>query len=163
MRLHQLLRKRIAFVALVAVIGATAASCGFANTSSSGPADPYTAGLYNSLNYDRARHGLPGVVWSPKLANSAGVWADQMARSRTLYHQNLGALINSPAYFGYRTMGENVLVGGGGMSPNQVEGTLMASAPHRANILSGAFNIVGIGYVRGADGRLWVVQDFGAI
>ena len=39
----------------------------------------------------------------------------------------------------------------------------MGSAPHRANILSGGFNIVGIGYVRGVDGRLWVVQDFGGI
>ena len=37
------------------------------------------------------------------------------------------------------------------------------SAPHRANILSGAFNIVGIGYYRGPDGRLWAVQDFGGI
>ena len=86
-----------------------------------------------------------------------------MASVNSLYHQNLGALITSPGYFGYRAMGENIFVGPGGVSPNQVEGTWMGSAPHRANILSGGFNIVGIGYVRGADGRLWVVQDFGAI
>ena len=39
----------------------------------------------------------------------------------------------------------------------------MASPDHRRNILSGNFNLVGIGYVRGPDGRLWAVQDFGGI
>ena len=39
----------------------------------------------------------------------------------------------------------------------------MSSAPHRANILSRAFNVVGIGYVRSLDGRIWAVQDFGGI
>jgi uncharacterized protein YkwD len=39
----------------------------------------------------------------------------------------------------------------------------MYSAEHRANILSGNYNIVGIGYFRSGDGRLWVVQDFGGI
>ncbi len=163
MRVQRLVRKRVAIVAMTAIIGATVASCGFANTSSSGPADPYTAGLYNALNYDRAMNGLPLLTWSPKLSNSAGVWADQMARAGALYHQNLGALIASPDYYGYRAMGENILVGSGGMSPNQVEGAWMASAAHRANILSGAFNIVGIGYVRSGDGRVWLAQDFGAI
>ncbi len=60
-------------------------------------------------------------------------------------------------------MGENIIVGPGGMSPQSVEGAWMASAPHRANILSRAFNIVGIGYVRGFDGRIWAVQEFGGI
>jgi uncharacterized protein YkwD len=60
-------------------------------------------------------------------------------------------------------MGENILVAPGGMSPAQLQGLWMGSAPHRANILSGAFNIVGIGYFRGPDGRIWAVQDFGGI
>jgi uncharacterized protein YkwD len=39
----------------------------------------------------------------------------------------------------------------------------MGSSPHRSNILSGGFNVVGIGYFRSANGQLWAVQDFGAI
>jgi uncharacterized protein YkwD len=163
MRVQQSVRKRVAIVAAAAIIGLTAASCGFANTSSGGPADSYAAGLYNALNYNRVMNGLPQLTWSPKLANQAGSWAHQMANANTLYHQDLGALIGSPDYFGYRTLGENIMVGPGALSANQVEGSWMASGPHRANILSGAFNIVGIGYYRGPDGRIWAVQDFGGI
>jgi uncharacterized protein YkwD len=163
MRVQQLVRKRVAIAVMVVVLGIGLASCGFANTSSTGPGDPYTAGLFNALNYDRAVNGLPGLTWSPKLANQAGSWANTMAGSGTLFHQNLGALIGSPDYAGFRTLGENIMVGPAGMSPGQVEGTFMNSGPHRANVLSGAFNIVGIGYFRGIDGRLWVVQDFGGI
>jgi uncharacterized protein YkwD len=49
------------------------------------------------------------------------------------------------------------------MNPTQMENAWMASSPHRANILSRSFNIVGIGVYRGPDGRLWAVQDFGGI
>jgi uncharacterized protein YkwD len=47
------------------------------------------------------------------------------------------------------------------MSGPTMEAMWMGSAPHRANILNGAFNQIGIGYFRGPDGRLWGVQDFG--
>ena len=86
-----------------------------------------------------------------------------MSRAGSLYHQDLSALISSPDYAGYYTLGENILVGPGSMTGTQMEGAWMASAPHRANITSRSFNIVGIGYVRGPDGRLWAVQDFGGI
>ena len=163
MHVKALLSKRAAAVAMTAIVGLGLTSCGFANTSSSGPRDSYQAGLFNALNYDRVMNGRPQLTWSPKLANAAGTWAHQMSNANSLYHQNLGALINSPDYAGYYTMGENILVGPGSMSPNSMEGAWMASAPHRANILSGSFNIVGVGYYRGPDGRLWAVQDFGGI
>jgi hypothetical protein len=37
---------------------------------------------------------------------------------------------------------------------------LMLSPPHRANLLNSAYNVVGLGVVRGGD-RLYIVQDFG--
>jgi uncharacterized protein YkwD len=163
MQVKTLVRRRSAAVAMVLIVGIGLSACGFANTTSTPPADPYQRAMFNALNYNRVMSGLPPLTWSPKLANTAGTWAHQMSNANSLYHQNLGALISSPEYAGYRTMGENILVGSGGMSPTQVQGTWMNSAPHRANILSGAFNIVGIGYYRGPDGRLWAVQDFGGI
>ena len=36
----------------------------------------------------------------------------------------------------------------------------MLSPPHRANLLNPAYNLVGVGVVRGGD-RLYIVQDFG--
>jgi len=153
--------KVAAAVAVTLSIGVS--SCGFANTSSTGPSDPYAAGLFNELNADRAGNNLPPLTWSPKLANQAGTWAAHMSSVGTLYHQNLGALIDSSDYVGYRSLGENILVGPGAMTPDNVESAWMASPPHRANIASPAFNIVGIAYWRGPDGRIWAVQDFGGI
>jgi uncharacterized protein YkwD len=163
MQVQQSVRKRVAIVVMAGVLGIGLTSCGFATTSSSGPSDPYAAGLFNALNYDRVTNGLPALTWSPKLSNQAGTWANHMADTDSLTHQDLSALIGSPDYAGFRTLGENILVGSGGMAPTQVQGTWMGSGGHRANVLSGAFNIVGIGYYRGPDGRLWVVQDFGGI
>jgi len=115
------------------------------------------------VNHDRAANGLPPLTWSPKLANQAGTWANSMANSGSLEHQNLGGLVSSADYGGFRTMAENIFVGTVGMSAEQVEGAWMSSPEHRANIVSGNYNIVGIGYFRSGDGRLWVVQDFGGI
>jgi uncharacterized protein YkwD len=163
MQVKTFLSKRAAAVVMTALVGIGLTSCALPNTSSSGPSDPFTAGLFNALNNDRANNGLPRLTWSPKLANQAGTWAHTMSNANSLFHQNLGALINSPDYAGYYTLGENILVGPGSLSPGSIEAAWMASAPHRANILSGAFNIVGIGYYRGPDGRIWAVQDFGGI
>ena len=66
-------------------------------------------------------------------------------------------------YQAYYTLGENILVGPGGMSADSIEGAWRASAPHWANITNRSFNVVGIGYVRGPDGRIWAVQEFGGL
>ena len=163
MHIKDFLGRRGAVVAVALLITLGLTSCGFANMSSAPPADPYTNELFQALNADRAANGMPPLTWSPKLSNTAGSWAAQMARAGSLYHQSLGALINSPDYAGYRTLGENIIVGPGGMAAAGVEASWMASPDHRRNILSGNFNLVGIGYVRGPDGRLWAVQDFGGI
>jgi uncharacterized protein YkwD len=86
-----------------------------------------------------------------------------MASVNSLYHQNLGALLAGPDYNYYYTLGENILVGPGSMSPNAIETAWRNSPPHWANITSRSFNVVGIGYYRGPDGRLWAVQEFGGL
>jgi uncharacterized protein YkwD len=163
MRAKRFLNKRSAAVMVTLVLGLGLASCGFANTSATPPTEPFDAALLSALNVDRTANGLPPLTWSPKLSNQAGTWAANMAAVNSLYHQNLSALINSSDYQGYSTLGENIIVGPGSMSAEALEAAWMNSPPHKANILSGAFNIVGIGYVRGPDGRIWAVQDFGGI
>lgn len=163
MRVKSFLGKRAAAITMTAIVGLGLSSCGFANTTSSGPSDPLTAGLFQALNNDRAASGLPRLTWGPKLANTAGSWAHQMSNAGSLYHQNLSALMNSPDYAGYYTMGENILVGPGGFTAAQMEALWKNSPPHWANISSRSFNVVGIGYFRGPDGRTWAVQDFGGI
>ena len=163
MRVTSILGKRAATITLAVIVAAGLSSCGFANTTSTPPSDPLQAGLFQAINHDRAAYGLPQLTWSPKLANSAGSWGHQMSNAGSLFHQNLGALLGTSDYNGYNTLGENILVGPGGMSASSIEAAWMASPAHRANILSRAFNIVGISYYRGPDGRIWAVQEFGGI
>jgi uncharacterized protein YkwD len=161
MRVKKLLGRKTAAVLLMGAVAIGLTGC-FADTGAP-PADPMTNQLYNALNYDRATVGLPPLTYSPKLANNAGNWAWQMMVQNSLFHQNLGAVLNSSDYNAYYTLGENILVGPGSMSPASIEGAWRNSAPHWANITSRSFNVVGIGIVHGPDGRIWAVQEFGGL
>jgi uncharacterized protein YkwD len=165
MSVRTLLGKRTAAAMIVVAIavGITACTPPAPATSTGGPSDPYLSSLFQALNNDRAASGLPALTWSPQLAGLAGAWAVNMGNANNLYHQSLSAIISSPDYASYHTLGENILVGPGSMTPADMEAAWMASAPHRANIQNGSFNIVGIGVYRGPDGRLWAVQDFGGV
>jgi len=155
--------KRTAAVVLMVIVALGLAACAPPPPPSGGPGDSFTSSLLQSLNADRARAGLPGLAWNGTLANSASSWAHQMSNAGTLYHQNLSALIYSSAYAGFHALGENILVGPGSMSAPSLEVAWMNSPPHRANILNGGFNVVGIGYYRGPDGRIWAAQEFGGV
>jgi len=162
MRVKSILGRKTAAIALMAVLGLSLTGC-FADTSSTPPSDPFVNELYSRLNSDRASAGLPPLTWSPKLANNAGGWAWQMGAANSLYHQNLSALMGSSDYTAFRTLGENILVGPSNMTPADIEASWKSSPGHWANISSRSFNVVGIGYVHGPDGRVWAVQEFGGI
>jgi uncharacterized protein YkwD len=155
--------KRSAAILLMVIVSLGLAACAPPPAPSGGPGDGFTSSLLQSLNADRARSGLPGLSWNGTLANSAGSWAHQMSNAGSLYHQNLGALLYSGPYAGFSSLGENILVGPGSMSAPSLENAWMNSPPHRANILNGGFNVVGIGYFRGPDGRIWAAQEFGTV
>ena len=110
------------------------------------------------MNSDRAANGLPPLAWNNQLGGFAQNWANQMAASVSLTHQNLAALIGGT---GFTTMGENILDGPGNLSAGAMESLWMNSAPHRANILNGAFKAAGVGLAISADGRIWACVDFG--
>jgi len=160
-------KSRIGLVAIAAVfavaISACGASSGLAANTSAPPSDPMTGGILNAMNADRAANGLPALSWSPKLANLASNWSHQMGTVDSLYHQNLGALLGVGDFAGWRTLGENILVGPGGLTASSMETAWMGSPGHRANILSGAYNVAGAGVFYGADGRVWATVDFGGV
>jgi uncharacterized protein YkwD len=163
MKLQHLLKRRVALVAVAAAIALGASACGFANVSATPPADGVQNGVLQAMNTDRQANGVPPLQWSPKLSNTAGNWAANEAAVNTMYHQNLTALLYSSDYNGWYTLGENLIVGPGGMSVAEMETAWMNSPPHHANIVNRSFNAVGIGYVHGPDGRIWVVVDFGGV
>jgi uncharacterized protein YkwD len=155
-------KRTLALVAIAAIIAVGATAC-FPDTSGP-PADPVKHSVLDAMNWDRGTHGVGALTWSPKLALLAAVWASHLATSNgALVHQDLGSLVGHGDFAGYRSLGENLLVGPGGMSAAQMEALWMGSSGHRANILSGGFDVVGVGRAWGPDGRLWVVVDFGTI
>jgi uncharacterized protein YkwD len=105
------------------------------------------------VNQSRNSVGLPNLPINIDLYLKAQGWSRQMADSQRLYHSNLTDGIG----YNWARLGENV---GYGYSIEQVHSAFMGSSGHRANILDGGFNRVGVGVTRSGDGRYWVVQEF---
>ena len=105
------------------------------------------------VNQSRNSVGLPSLEVNIDLYLKAQGWSDQMANAQRLYHSNLA----DGNGYNWARLGENV---GYGYSLEQVHSAFMNSAGHRANILDGGFNRIGIGVTRTPDGRYWVVQEF---
>jgi uncharacterized protein YkwD len=130
-------------------------------TSASGcGATALASELVALTNQARAFAGVRALSWDSHLACLATDWSRYMASTGTLQHRDLNAAIRSPAYSGYRTLGENILRGPTSMSARQMYDAWMASAAHRANILSAAYTRIGIGSAT-AGSTVYVTQNFG--
>jgi uncharacterized protein YkwD len=81
-----------------------------------------------------------------------------MAQHQSLTHQDLNAVLGGTSF---STVAENILAGPGGMSVGDMEAAWMASAPHRQNILNGAYTAAGVGIASSSDGQVWVAVEFG--
>jgi uncharacterized protein YkwD len=126
-----------------------------------GPPDAVTAAVVNGTNTDRAAYDVAPREWNPQLWCLADDWSVHMASTGSLTHQDLGAVLNSPAYSGYTTLGENIIHGPGSMTGEQMEAAWMASPNHRANILSPAFRWIGVATARASDGSMYAAEEFG--
>ncbi|MFN0091240.1 MAG: CAP domain-containing protein [Acidimicrobiales bacterium] len=129
--------------ALVGVLGLLLTGC----------LSPEETDLLGRVNQARAAEGLPALNTNEALTTKARNWAGYMASVGDISHSDLRD--GAPA--GWTMLGENV---GVGTSIEQIHHALMNSPGHRANIMSGQFNQVGIGVVHGGDGRLYVTQVF---
>ena len=132
--------------ALVLLLGGGAAS---AQT----PQEAREAELIAAVNGERARSGLGPLAVSPRLTVLAREQSAAMAaRGRLAHSRDLAAQIRD-----WRALSENVGYGG---APGSVHAMLMASRPHRANILSAGSRRVGIGVHTDGAGRIWVTEIF---
>ena len=86
----------------------------------------------------------------------AGAHSHDMARARQLRHNDAYFTDENRQRLDARTLGENVAVGA---SSGEIHRALMASEPHRANVLDPRFTVIGIGAVQNERGW-WVTQDF---
>jgi hypothetical protein len=111
-------------------------------------------------NADRALQGLAPLKWDPALAQAAAEHAQLMAQQPALSHQYSGEpdLVARAGGAGahFRSIAENVALA---PSPQALEKEWMNSAPHRANLLNPAMNVIGVGLVK-RGGNYYAVEDF---
>ncbi len=112
--------------------------------------------LLTLMNQSRTGAGLPPMVSDGALAATSRSWSSIMAGQNRLFHDSNLAAVATSVEPAWRSVGENV---GTGFSTQQLHDAFMGSTAHRANIMSGRFNRVGIGVVH-AGGKTWVTVRF---
>jgi uncharacterized protein YkwD len=110
------------------------------------------------INQDRARAGLPPLMWNPCLTAIAGQNAVRMAAQGYISHTN-GVTLDLGCHIGSRS-GENIGYLSGGINDVQMNILFMNSPEHRANIL-GPFHYVGTAWAVAANGYAYIAVEFG--
>lgn len=141
---------------LVALIVALIVPLAMAGSAGATVVDDERA-FHELVNYARGQNGLAGLTRDSAADSVARTWTASMIRSGTLSHNpNLVAEVERDVTLQWSRLGENVGVGWDVWS---LHNAFMNSPGHRANVL-GDYNRVGIGALRGGDGRLWVTFVF---
>lgn len=108
--------------------------------------------LVNLINAERSERGLGALEVHPDLVDGADMQATANANAGDLSHNNnLGALTE-----GWKMLGENV---GVGSSVEKIHAAFMGSADHKANVLNGDYDHVGVAVIS-KDGKLWAAEVF---
>lgn len=119
--------------------------------------------LLDNLNHDRIAHGLAPLSIDPILNLAALAKADDMVKQNYFAHTSPDGLtpwhwFKSLGYE-YTYAGENLAQGFS--DPDELEQSLMASASHRANILSPFYSQIGLAAVAVNNTNV-VVEFFGS-
>jgi len=121
-----------------------------------GPAAPASASaneIYNLVNAERKKQGLPLLTRNSALDKVAQDWTATMVRNNRMEHN---PRLTGQVPSGWRYLGENVGYAG---SASQLQQAWMNSSGHRRNILDKDYNSIGIGFV--VVGRqVWGTQVF---
>jgi len=117
--------------------------------------------LFASINEERAAVGLPALTLDPELVALSRAHSRDMIERDFFAHTNpdgedpFDRMHAAGVEFGYAA--ENIVAGQSGASAHA---TLMASAPHRANILGERYTRVGIGAINRPGGGVIVTEMF---
>jgi uncharacterized protein YkwD len=140
--------------ALLAVL-LVACVCAPSSASASSGHDATEAKIIRSLNKARASYGLPKLRTNRGLARAADAHSRTMRRTNTLGHGNVSARVRK--YVRTRKVGEN-LAWMEGCNAHQIVQMWLASAPHRAIMLSRSYKRIGVG--RSGSRTCFVTADF---
>ena len=143
--------RRLLAAAVIGAMGIVLGAC----TPAPAPAPEPAPGLVTEINAQRAANGFAPLATDAGLTAAASAWAAHLATIGTLQHQDL------TTFSGWSTVGETLEVGPCDQSDQTIVGAWMNSPPHRSVLLSPNFSAIGVAKACGADGRQWVVADFG--
>jgi hypothetical protein len=119
---------------------------------------PEAAGrLLELMNGERTAHGLPLLTARGDVAGIAGAHSQAMAEANDIWHNDAYFTAETKTALGAATTGENVAMNA---DVDDAHRRLMNSPEHRANILNGAFTVVGVAVTRQGDGTYFVTEDF---
>lgn len=120
----------------------------------------YIEEVIELVNQERAAAGLSPVTESARLTEAATIRAKETAVSfsHTRPDGSHFSTVLSQNGISYRGAGENIAYGYS--TPKAVMNGWMNSAGHRANILNGSYNSIGIGYYQSSDGTIYCTQLF---
>jgi uncharacterized protein YkwD len=116
-------------------------------------------------NAERQQAGLGPLALSPQLNDAAQGYSRVLA-SGACFEHTCGPVpkfedrAGQAGYKGWNALGENIAAGY--PTPEAVVAGWMASAGHRANILSPKFTEMGIGMVSGGPYGMYWTQEFGS-
>lgn len=115
------------------------------------------------VNAERAKYGIKPLSYDRRLDTAAERHNQQQAATSTMSHDAIGdgdpgSRVRAAGFT--KAWGENVAAGQ--LSPEQVVAEWMASPGHRRNILDPTYNLLGVSYTTGRDGRTYWAQSFGA-
>ncbi len=131
------------------------------STPAAAPAGYVATGTWQLLaevNATRRQHGLQPLVVDKRLAATARAWAEHLAASATLAHNEPLFSAASHRRLGIKRLGENV---GFDVSVKAQHKAFLASPRHRDNVLLASYRVAGFAVVRDKAGHLWSTEDFG--
>ena len=119
--------------------------------------------LLDMANTERINAGLAPLKMDDGLVRAARAHAAEMAAQNQLSHQfsgepSLPQRLSASSPLHLEREGENVAMAA---NPDQAHQALMASPPHRDNLLNPNFNVAGFGVFRSGH-MIYVAQDFGS-
>lgn len=117
--------------------------------------------MLNLLNDDRAANGLAPLTLDPELSRIARIKSEDMRDNNYFAHESptYGRVSEMLRRFGYSFSGagENIAHHA---NVEKAQAAFMSSSGHRANILSTAWEKVGIGICYDANGYIYATQIF---
>ena len=121
---------------------------------------------FEQTNLVRVQNGLPPFAWDSDVCRMARVHSENMSRLGYFAHNTPDGLrlrdrAREAGILQFTVLGENIAYNQGYDDPGAfaVE-RWMASAKHRANILSAEFRAMAIGSFVAADGSVYLTQTF---